>query len=333
MKETTNCPSTLATGYDTYSQVALKKLFEKQKVSHILPYQSIEKNEEDAKLFMENKKRISISGVQSKYSMIVKEGKLNLTPEGKQGRYILKPKPVEIKNPQECAANENLTMQIAEQVFKMETAQNGLCFFQGGEMAYITKRFDVAPDSSKYRVEDFASLAGVTSDNAGANFKYDYSYEEVAELIKKFTPAWRVELLKFYRLVLFNFLFSNGDAHLKNFSVIDKGENDSRLAPAYDLLNTRIHVDDTDFALDKGLFKEDRKEFFKGEKAVGASFRQFGLLIGLPEKVVDKELSVFTAKHSTINELINNSFLSEKIKRQYLTLYQTKRNRLADMKL
>ena len=333
MIEINNCPSTLASKYDNYSPVALKKLFDKQLVSHILPYESIEKNEDDSKLFMENKKRISISGVQSKYSMVVKERKLYLTPEGEQGRYILKPQPVEIKNPQECAANENLTMQIAEQVFKMETAPNGLCFFQGGEIAYITKRFDVAFDGKKYRVEDFASLAGVTSDNAGVNFKYDYSYEEVAELIKIFATAPLVNLLKFYRLILFNFLFSNGDAHLKNFSVIDMGENDFRLAPAYDLLNTRIHVDDMDFALDKGLFKEDRKEFFKGGKAIGASFKQFGLLIGLPEKVVDKELFVFTANHPAISKLIDNSFLSEKIKRQYLMLYQTKRNRLADIKL
>lgn len=333
MKEINNCPSTLAAGYKTYSPAALKRVFDKQKVPHVLPYESIEKNEDDAKLFMENKKRISISGVQSKYSMIVKDGELNLTPEGEQGTYILKPKPVEIKNPLECAANENLTMQIAEQVFKIETAANGLVFFQSEEIAYITKRFDIAPDGSKYRVEDFASLAGVTSDNVGVNFKYDYSYEEVAELIKKYLPAWRVELLKFYRLNLFNFLFSNGDAHLKNFSVMDVGENDFRLTPAYDLLNTRIHVDDTDFALNKGLFKTDKPECFKGGKTNGETFKQFGLSIGLPEKVVDKELTTFTTKYSLVDELIDNSFLSEKIKRQYRMLYQTKRNRLADMKL
>lgn len=333
MKQITNCPSVLAAGYDTYSPAALRRLFDKQTVSHMLPYETIEKSEEDAKLFMENKKRISISGVQSKYSMVVKDGKLKLTPENEQGRYILKPKPSGIRNPLEYAANENLTMQIAEQVFKMETAANGLCFFQGGEIAYITKRFDITPDGTKYRVEDFASLAGLTSDNAGDNFKYDYSYEEVADLIKKFLPAWPVELLKFYRLVLFNFLFSNGDAHLKNFSVIDWGRNDFRLAPAYDLLNTRLHVDDTDFALDKGLFKTDRSEFFKGGKAIGFSFRQFALSIGLPETIADKELSLFTAKHPLIDELIDRSFLSEKLKRQYRMLYQTKRNRLADTKL
>lgn len=334
MNEIDNCPSTLATGYNTYSPAALKRVFDKQKISHILPYESIEKNENDAKLFMDNKKRISISGVQSKYSMVIKHGALNLTPEGEQGTYILKPQPAEIRNPQECAANENLTMQIAEQVFKMETAANGLSFFQSGEIAYITKRFDIAPDGSKYRVEDFASLAGVTSDNAGVNFKYDYSYEEVAELIKKYIPAWPVELLKFYRLMLFNFLFSNGDAHLKNFSVMDiGGGNDFRLTPAYDLLNTRIHVDDTDFALDKGLFKTQKPEYFKGGKANGETFRLFGRLIGLPEKIVDKELATFIARQPLIDELTGNSFLSEKIKRQYHMLYQTRRNRLADMKL
>ena len=43
-----------------------------------------------------------------------------------------------------------------------------------------------------------------------------------------------------------------------------------------------------------------------------------------------KTISVF---YWQLDELISNSFLSEKIKRQYRLLYQTKRNRLADMKL
>jgi serine/threonine-protein kinase HipA len=303
----------------------------KEIVSHILPYEPMEKNESDAERFMENKKRISLSGVQNKYAMVVKDGKLMLASTGEQGRYILKPKPAEIKNPSECAANENLTMQIAGQVFAIETAANGLCFFQDGEIAYITKRFDITPEGGKYRVEDFASLAKATSDNAGANFKYNYSYEKAADLIKKYVPDWHVELLKFYRLILFNFLFSNGDAHLKNFSVIDRGNNDFRLTPAYDLLTTRIHVDDTDFALDKGLFRTDRNEFFKSGRANGLSFKQFGLQIGLPEKAVDKELVVFTNTYPLIEDLIARSFLSEKTKRQYRMLYQTKRNRLADM--
>lgn len=153
----------------------------------------------------------------------------------------------------------------------------------------------------------------------------------MAELIKRYVAAWPVELLKFYRLLLFNFLFSNGDAHLKNFSVMDRSDNDFRLTPAYDLLNTRIHVSDTDFGLDRGLFKLKRREFLKRGEVTGLSFRKFALLIGLPEKIASKELELFTAKHSLINELIDHSFLSERIKRQYLLHYQTRRNRLADM--
>ncbi|SFN87223.1 HipA-like C-terminal domain-containing protein [Salegentibacter flavus] len=48
-------------------------------------------------------------------------------------------------------------------------------------------------------------------------------------------------------------MFSNGDAHLKNFAILETPMGDHWLSPAYDLLNTRIHVDDSDFALEEGL--------------------------------------------------------------------------------
>jgi serine/threonine-protein kinase HipA len=40
-------------------------------------------------------------------------------------------------------ANEHLTMQIARQVYGIETAENALIFFKNGAQAYITRRFDV----------------------------------------------------------------------------------------------------------------------------------------------------------------------------------------------
>lgn len=98
--------------------------------------------------FLHNQERISLSGVQPKYSMIVRNGKLALTQKGEQGHYILKPKLSDFRNRIYSSANENLTMQIASQVFGIETAANGLCFFKGGEPAYITKRFDVKPDGT-----------------------------------------------------------------------------------------------------------------------------------------------------------------------------------------
>src|SRR5208282_807749 len=116
---------------------------------------------------------------------------------------------------------EHVTMQIANQVYKITTAENGLVFFSNDEPAYITRRFDIVSNGVKLGKEDFASLAGKTEENAGLNFKYDYSYEEIAVLIKQHVAAWKIEMEKFYSLVVFNFMFSNGDAHLKNFSILE----------------------------------------------------------------------------------------------------------------
>ena len=49
MIELTCCPSTLQKGFSTYSPVALKELFNSQKVNHILPYNGMDNNETEQK--------------------------------------------------------------------------------------------------------------------------------------------------------------------------------------------------------------------------------------------------------------------------------------------
>jgi serine/threonine-protein kinase HipA len=112
-------------------------------------------------------------------------------------------------------------MKIASQVYGINTEANALIFFRDGTPAYITKRLDLKDDGTKWGVEDFASLVGKTKDNFGANYKYKFSYEELGELIKLYVPTWRIELEKYFNLLIFNYIFSNGDAHLKNFSLIE----------------------------------------------------------------------------------------------------------------
>lgn len=330
-----HCPSTLTEGYETYSPVALKNLFAGKKVSHILPYDSPEKNEEDNEKFIENIEHISISGVQDKELCVVEKGKIRLSQKGEQSTHILKPIPLSrLRRVKEIPANENLTMQIASQVYGIETAANGMCFFQTGELAYITKRFDVGVGGVKLRKEDFSSLAGLMPVNGGSNYKYEYSYEELAELIQRYIPAWRIEIEKYFKVVLFNFLFSNGDAHLKNFSVLETSRGDFRLAPAYDLLNTHLHVDDSDFALSRGLFREgDKSEYLKfNAKANGRSFEEFGKRIGINEKRVVEILTQFTTQYPLTEQLIEASFLLPDTKKTYLSEYRQRRNRLKDMK-
>lgn len=257
MKELSVCPGRLKEGYTTYSPRCIREVFGGSRVGHILPYDSGQDNEETTEKFIANRRRISISGVQEKLSFRISGKQAVLTESTEQGTHILKPIPRDLLKVNEVPANEHLTMQIAGQVFGIETAENAMIFFRNGTPAYITRRFDVKSEDRKIGVEDFASLAGRSIDQGGSNFKYDYSYERMGSLIRKFIPAWRIEIEKFYRLVVFNYLFSNGDAHLKNFSIIETRQGDYRLSPAYDLVNTRIHVEDTSFALSKGLFKDD----------------------------------------------------------------------------
>ena len=324
------CPGTLAEGFDIYSQTCLKRVFNGKKVSHILPYNSPHLSEEDAEKFLENRRRISISGVQEKLSLILDKNKLRLTREGEQGNYILKPIPGDLKNVDQVPANEHLTMQIARQVYGINIAENALIFFKNGEPAYITKRFDVKETGVRWGKEDFATLAGKTAENAGPDFKYKYSYEELAELVRKFVPAYVIELEKLFSLIVFNYLFSNGDAHLKNFSILETSGGDYILSPAYDLVNTRIHVDDTDFALDEGLFKDNfESEEMKKNRHVGLEdFNEFANRLEIKQKRRDKLLEPFMEKQQMVEKLTQRSFLNDRTKRAYLLHYQTKRNQL-----
>ena len=67
------CPGTLAKNHSTYSNTALRRVFYGRKVSVILNYDSPASNESTDALFVENRKRMSISGVQEKFSVLLEK--------------------------------------------------------------------------------------------------------------------------------------------------------------------------------------------------------------------------------------------------------------------
>ena len=317
------CPGTLKAGNTTYSSTALQRVFNGKKVSHILPYESPISNELTDELFADNQKRISISGVQAKFSVLLDKNKLRLASAGEQGQYILKPKPNAGKNPEQMPANEHLTMQIARQVYQIETAENALIFFNNGVPAYITKRFDFKDNGTKWGQEDFASLAQRTPQTHGENYKYLGNYYELFELLKKYVPAYHVEAPKLLQLILFNYLFSNGDAHFKNFSLIETEFGDYKMSPAYDLLNSRIHIADKDFALDEGLLPP---ALTQGK--VHEQFYKLGEVANIKTKFIDDIFSLLLSKKEEVISLVGRSYLSDKLKRNYEQAYLTRLKKL-----
>jgi len=101
--------------------------------------------------------RMSISGVQEKISLRLHRGKL--APTATDGDYILKPAPgaEHLALRGDVPANEQLTMLIAERVFKIESAVNGCIRLADGELAYVTRRFD-RRGKDKVPQEDFCQL-------------------------------------------------------------------------------------------------------------------------------------------------------------------------------
>ena len=326
-----NCPGTLAPGHTVYSNVAIKRLFSGIQVSPMMDF--VYGSDASAPLIARNVGRISLSGAQEKLSAVIRDGRVILTPEGEQGTYIIKPIPSDksLRYRSMMPANEHLTMQIARQVFNIPTAENGLIFFANGEPAYITKRFDIATDGSKIKQEDFSSLLGRTEETAGADFKYHGSYTDIASKIRELLPAWPVEMAQYFRLVLFNYLFSNGDAHLKNFSVHQTADGDYILTPAYDLINSRLHIEESsDFALSGGLMPQAQWSdiYGKTDHPCANDFRRFGLLIGLTKKTIDKIVSLFIDPKREIGELTERSYLDDRLKRMYIRSYNERLSRL-----
>lgn len=320
LPEISYCPSTLQPGFTTYSPVGRMALFgsRTKKISHILPFGPPGKNAELTRTFNEKRKTISISGVQEKYSLLLKKNELTLTSS--RGSHILKPVPVErLENLEDMPANEHVTMQIARQLFNIKTAACGMIFFDDGSPAYFTRRFDYKPDGAKYQIEDFATLLGKSPEREGIDFKYNASYADIARLISQYVPAATVELINFFRLVVFNYLFANGDAHLKNFALMESEQGDYLLAPAYDLLCTALHINDAGLALHNGLYEGDMEEasYRNYGMYTGKSFMAFASKIGVQEAIADKIIADAIKSVLPAMELIDRSFLRKEAKEKY----------------
>lgn len=256
---------------------------------------------------------ISVSGAQAKMSLIVAAGMLQFAEPGQHGTHILKPHPQRFALNRDIPANEEFCMRMCRKVFLLPTAESALCFFHDGAPAYVTRRFDVLPDGTKLHMEDLASLSGMLI-RGDSHAKYQGSYEELAEVIAEVSCASLLDLRQFFRMVLVNFILCNGDAHAKNFSMIDTDNGAWRLAPAYDVMNTRLHVSDADFAMQKGLFKDGRD---CPKSKLCDFFCTWGEAIGLTSRLARLEIRHILAKASSIIQELPSSYLSQKAKQVF----------------
>jgi len=257
--------------------------------------------------------RMSIQGIQPKLSarLNIKEEKFEIVDTG--GRYILKPQHQFFP---EMPENEDLTMKLASEI-GLEIPVHGLIWSKDKTLTYFIRRFDRKGQNDKVAVEDFAQLAGLTRDT-----KYDYSMEEVVDLINKFCTFPAIEKLILFKLVIFNYLTGNDDHHLKNFSIITE-DGKVKLSPCYDLLNTTIEYRKPDEEIALPLKGKKKRLTYNIIEYFGLGGR-----CELTAKSVDKVLDTISSAIPVWKSLIDSSFLSNGMKEKYLKLLETRLHNL-----
>ena len=141
----------------------------------------------------------TLTGVQAKLSLdIVSESKeKRFTIVGLWGRYILKPQTDVYANLPEI---EDLTMHLAE-ISGIEVVPHTLIPIADGRLCYLTRRIDRLNDGYKLAMEDMCQLSERLTE-----YKYKGSYEQIAKLIAKYSSVPKLDVIKFWEIVLFSWL-------------------------------------------------------------------------------------------------------------------------------
>lgn len=290
-----------------------RKLFNQQSVPE-LPY-AYSELKELAKHIV--KSRVTVPGVQAKLSLHLDNSlkdSSRFTLVGLWGDYILKPP---IEGYPFMPEIEHMTMQLAG-LFKIDTVPHGLIPLKSGELAYITRRIDRLTGGEKLHMEDMCQLNERLTED-----KYRGSMEQIGRILKKYSSNPLLDCIRFFDVTLFTFLTGNADMHLKNFSLIYPLNLMVQLAPAYDLLATRLLISEKDDPEEMALTLNGRKR-----KITRVDFEKFAHNLGLGEKQVQNVFKRFAKTLSGIESVIDTPLFPHDKKEEFIALILERAARL-----
>ena len=203
--------------------------------------------------------RFSLAGVQMKFSMKEKDGRYNLSKGGVLGDWIIKTPSTKHKD---VPANEYTAMMLASLVgvdipeiklVELDKLDNlPQINLPDERLAYAIKRFD-RDNNQRIHMEDFAQVL----------VKYPHekystaNYQQIGRILYGYSGDGLTDIQQFARRLLVNILLANGDAHLKNWSLLYKNQITPRLSPAYDIVTTSIYIEnERQYALNLGKTKD-----------------------------------------------------------------------------
>lgn len=178
--------------------------------------------------------RVALPGVQDKVSARM----INLPATAAGATVLLKLNPPEFKH---IIANEAFFLRAARSA-GIRTVDARVVYDADGEQGLVVTRFDrtVGTTSGTRAVEDGCQVLGLYP-----SAKYAVTTELVLGKLASWCEAPLPAAAKFLAQVAFAYLTGNGDAHAKNFSIVQDETGRWQPAPAYDLPSSQPYGDDT----------------------------------------------------------------------------------------
>ena len=236
------------------------------------------------KISQENK--FSLAGVQMKFSMKEKDGCYNLSKAGVLGDWIIKTPSTRHKD---MPVNEYTAMTLASlvgvdipEIKLVDLGKLGnlpQINLPDESQAFAIKRFDRNEDA-RIHMEDFAQVLVKYPDK-----KYhSANYEQIGRILYEFSGDALTDVQQFARRLLVNILLANGDAHLKNWSLLYEDQITPRLSPAYDIVTTSVYInEERHFALNLGQTKDWYKVSYE-------NFQSWSQKAGIPWRAIRPHL-------------------------------------------
>ena len=245
---------------------------------------------------LRSKNKFSLAGVQMKFSMKEMDGRYQVSRSGELGDWIIKTPSTKHKN---VPLNEYTAMTLAQlaginipdiQLINLDKLDNLPAINLPKEKyAFAIRRFDRA-ESQRIHMEDFAQVL----------IKYPHekynaaNYEQIGKIIYQYTGDGLANAQQLAKRLLVNILLANGDAHLKNWSLLYEDQITPELSPAYDIVTTRVYMgNEKEVALNMGKTK-------KWYEANMSHFEAWSKKSGIPWRAIKPHLETTLEKARTL---------------------------------
>ena len=249
--------------------------------------------------------KLSISGVQPKLSMKLDRKNNLLISVAEGGEYIFKPQTAAFLNIPE---NEQCCMDIAAE-FEIDVPPHCLLRLKDGSWAYIIKRFD-RESGVKIHQEEFFQILELRD-------KYNGSVEQIGRKIKELSSAPGYDAQLFFERVVFNYIIGNGDAHLKNYSIAYRDKDTIRLAPAYDIVCSKLVIPDE---ADSALAINGKKNGLKRD-----DFDKLAEYLNVPIKI---RYEKFEKSLASMEKIITNSEIKKEDQARFISIIKERLSRI-----